>query len=133
MMNRRDVIRALPMSLVLLPKTVSAMPHSSLIGLIFVAQSTCPYCRSISPSLFELKLRTGMDVLVASMDGRSLDPFPDFKDGRQHALTQRYRSVPVVLVYNERLGGVTHELLGLSTPRRFVTRLALAMRQSAAL
>ena len=103
------------------------------IGLIFVAQSTCPYCRQIAPSLHDLNRATAIDVLVASMDGRGLAPFQGYEDGRTHPLTSSYRAVPVVLVYNRRLDRVTHEVTGIRSLRRFVTRLSLAMRQSAAM
>ena len=130
-MNRRKFIITLPAALLLSAQAAQASP--ARLGIIFVAQSTCPYCAAISPILNELQTQGGVEILVASMDRAAIYPFPDFEDGLTHPLTAHYASVPQVLIFNKRLGRVTHEVDGVRNMRRFILRLATALRQSSAL
>ena len=130
-MNRRSVIMGLPAALFAASQARATSP--ARLGLIFVAQGTCPYCAAIAPVLAQLQRETGIDVLVASLDRRPVSPFGGFEDGTRHPLTAHYRSVPHVLVFNGRQNRITHEVSGLRTMRDFVGRLSTALRQSAAL
>ena len=128
--TRRSVFLGLPA--LLLSSRMAAASESGL-GLIFVGQSTCPYCQALAPILMQLSDAGAVDVMFASMDRRPLPPFYRFEDGLTHPLTRDYRTVPQVLVYNARLDRVTHEIGGVRNMRRFVLRLSHAMRQSVAL
>lgn len=130
-MNRRKFVITLPAALLLSAQAAQASP--ARLGIIFVAQSTCPYCAAISPILNELQTQGGVEILVASMDGTAIYPFPNFEDGLTHPLTAHYGSVPQVLIFNGRLGRVTHEVGGVRNMRRFILRLSTALRQSSAL
>lgn len=130
-LTRRTVMLGLPASFFLAPQ--QALAAGNRLGLIFVAQSTCPYCRAIAPVLMQVREADVADVMVASMDRRAVAPFADFEDGRSHPLTSRFQSVPQVLIYNPKLDRVTHVVGGVRNPRRYVLRLSHALRQSAAL
>jgi hypothetical protein len=130
-MNRRKFVITLPAALLLSAQAAQASP--ARLGIIFVAHSTCPYCAAISPILNELQTQGGVEVLVASMDRTAIYPFPNFEDGLTHPLTAHYASVPLVLIFNGRLGRVTHEVGGVRNMRRFILRLSTALRQSSAL
>jgi len=130
-MNRRQFVAGLPVSLLLSAQVAQASPSG--LGIIFVAQSTCPYCAVIAPILAQLRDEGGVDVIVASMNAAPVAPFPTFEDGRQNPLTAHFTSVPQVLIYNERLGQVTHEIGGVRTLRHFITRLSLSLQQASAL
>lgn len=126
-LTRRSMFLGMP-SLMLSGRV--ALASESRLGLIFVGQSTCPYCQSLAPILMQLSDAGVADVLFASMDRRPLPPFHEFEDGLVHPMTRHYQTVPQVLVYNGRLGAVTHEIGGVRNMRRFVLRLSHAMRQS---
>ena len=130
-LSRRALVLGLPAAL-LVPAR-QAMASQGKLGLIFVGQSTCPYCRSLSPILMQLSDTGVADVMLASMDRRPIPPFFAFEDGLTHPLTRKFRTVPQVLVYNPRLDQVTHVVGGVRNMRRFVLRLSQALRQSAAL
>lgn len=130
-MNRRQFFLTLPAALLGSVQVAQASP--ARLGLIFVAQSTCPYCAAIAPVLAQLQHDAGIDVLVASLDHRPITPFASFEDGTAHPLTAHYRSVPHVLVYNSGVGRITHEVSGVRTMRHFVQRLSISLRQSSAL
>lgn len=129
--TRRAVLAGLSATLILPARNAAA--SNTRLGLIFVAQSTCPYCRSLAPVLSQVGDTGQADVMLASMDRRPLPPFVRFEDGITHPLTQGFKTVPQVLVYNGRLDQITHVVGGVRTMRRFVLRLSMAMRQSAAM
>lgn len=130
-MNRRNFVAALPAALLLSAQAANASP--SRLGVIFVAQSTCPYCAAISPVLKQLQDETGIDVLVASMDRQPVRPFTTFEDGLRHPLTSDFQSVPQVLIFNSKHQRITHHVGGVRTMRHFVTRLSSALQQSSVL
>ncbi|WP_342075147.1 conjugal transfer protein TraF [Yoonia sp. SS1-5] len=130
-MSRRSMMLGLPASLLLPARRAKAAGNQ--LGLIFVAQSTCPYCQSIAPVLKQLSDAGVADVMLASMDRRPVPPFVRFQDGHAHPLTAHFRSVPQVLVYNANLDQVTHVVGGVRNPRRYILRLSHALQQSAAM
>ena len=130
-LSRRALVLGLPAAL--LGPARQAMASQGRLGLIFVGQSTCPYCQSLAPVLMQLSNAGVADVMLASMDRRPLPPFFAFEDGLTHPLTREFRTVPQVLVYNPHLDQVTHVVGGVRNMRRFVLRLSIALRQSAAL
>ena len=129
--NRRRFCAALPAALACAAHPAHA--YQPRLGLIFVAQSTCPYCAAIAPVLGQLEAETGIDVLVAAMDRRPIPPFTQFQDGTIHPLTAHFRTVPQVLVFNGHHQRITHHIAGVRTMRDFVSRLSLALQQSTAL
>jgi thiol-disulfide isomerase/thioredoxin len=130
-MNRRKFVVSGLAALLASAQMAQAAPSG--LGIIFVAQSTCPYCAAIAPILAQLRDEAGVDVILASMDGAPLPPFMTFEDGRQNPLTAHYPAVPQVLIYSERLGRVTHEIGGVRTLRHFINQLSFALRQAAVL
>lgn len=130
-MNRRKFVAALPAGLLLSAQAVEASPTT--LGVIFVAQSTCPYCAAIAPLLKQLQDQAGIDVLVASMDRQPVFPFPDFEDGLTHPMTAHFQWVPQVLVFNSKHQLITHHVEGVRTMRHFVSRLSSALRESSML
>lgn len=130
-LTRRSLVLGLPAALIFPPRR--AMASDQRLGLIFVGQSTCPYCQSLAPILGSMSDAGVADVMLASMDRRPLPPFFAYQDGLTHPLTRDFRTVPQVLVYNPRHDDVTHIISGVRNMRRFVLRLSHAMRQSAAL
>lgn len=127
-MNRRQFVTSLPAGVVLSATAAQASPSG--LGIIFVAQSTCPYCAAVAPVLAQLRDQAGVDVLLASMDGATVPPFSSFEDGHAHPLTAHYKTVPQVLVYSERRGAITHEIGGVRTTRHFINQLSSALRQA---
>jgi len=130
-MNRRKFVAALPVALLLSAQAASAAPAS--LGIVFVEQSTCPYCAAIAPVLKQLQDQTGIDVLVASMDLQPVLPFAEFEDGLRHPLTSHFQSVPQVLIFNSKYQRITHHVGGVRTMRHFISRLSSALRESALL
>ena len=130
-MNRRNFVAALPAALLLSPRAANASP--SRLGVILVAQSTCPYCAAVAPVLKQLQDQTGIDILVASMDLQPVLPFTDFEDGLRHPLTAHFQYVPQVLIFNNKHQRITHHVGGVRTMRHFVTRLSPALQQSSVL
>ena len=129
--TRRTLVFGWPAAFLWPARPASAA--STRLGLIFVGQSTCPFCQSLAPALKQMSDLGVADVLLASMDRRPLPPFHTFEDGLAHPLTKDFRTVPQVLVYNPRLDQVTHVIGGVRNMRRFILRLSFALRQSAAL
>lgn len=129
-MNRRRVL-LLPFSL-LLP-ALPAQAASGRLGIIFVGQSSCPYCLAIAPILKQLQEAGSADVLVASMDMAAIPPFAAFEDGRAHPLTARFQTVPQVMIYHPGRDRVTHVVGGVRNLRHFVRRLSFALREASAL
>ena len=130
-LNRRLFCLGVPGSLMFL--STSALASPARLGLIFVAQSSCPYCQALSPILKRLEDEAGIEVLVASMDQRPLAPFVGFEDGTQHPLTSHFRDVPHVMVFSANVGEVTHVVSGLRNMRHFALRLSRALREASAL
>lgn len=130
-MNRRTFFLAVPAALLSSAQAASATPAQ--LGIVFVAQSTCPYCAAIAPILKQLQDQTGVDVLVASMNLQPVLPFTEFEDGLRHPLTSEFRSVPQVLIFNSKYQRITHHVSGVRTMRHFVKQLSSALRESALL
>ncbi|WP_108816593.1 conjugal transfer protein TraF [Loktanella sp. Alg231-35] len=130
-MNRRKFVAALPAALLLSAQKANASPSG--LGVIFVAQSTCPYCAAIAPVLKQLQDETGIDVLLASMDLQPVLPFTSFEDGLRHPLTAHFQSVPQVLIFNGKHQRITHHVGGVRTMRHFLSRLSSALRESSVL
>lgn len=128
-MTRRAVL-AVPAALV---ATHSARAATARPGLIFAALATCPYCAQLSPILRSAAEDRTVDLLVASMDGGPVPPFPHIEDGRRHPLTAGLTRVPVVFVYNPHLDTVTHAIEGMRDPLHFLRRLRAALDASALL
>ena len=132
-MNRRFILSAIPASIVTLGIPSASAASASGLGIIFVGQSTCPYCAAAAPVLEQLHRDVGIPVIVASMDGLPVYPFAHVQDARANPLTSHYASVPQVLVYNQRLDRVTHEFGGFRNMRHFINQLSSALRQASQL
>lgn len=129
-MNRRHFVFALP-ALALAARPAAA--SSSRLGLIFVGQSTCPYCAAIAPVLSRMNDAGHVDLMLASMDRRPIPPIYGFEDGLAHPLTRRVRTVPQVMIYHPELDQVTHVVGGVRNMRHFVRRLSQALREASSL
>lgn len=128
-MNRREFLALAAFATV--PGAVRAAVADPA-GLIFIAQSSCPYCQTLAPLLHDLSLR-GLPVLPVSMDRAPIAPFVDFEDGLLHPISTSVTSVPLVLVYHRRLDRITHEVAGFRDLRHYIRRLSRALDEARSL
>lgn len=67
--------------------------------------------------------RPGIEVLVASTDGRPLIPFDGFIDSQNHPLAAQITSLPTTLIYSSGVDGVVYGFEGYRNPRWYLAQL----------
>ena len=94
-MNRRSFMTSALVAAGL-PAALQAQEHPR-IGLIFVGASWCAVCHAAASILAPAADKSGLDILVASQDGKAIAPWPNFVDARGNPLTAEVKSIPTLL------------------------------------
>ena len=118
---------------ILLPGMATANPHPE-IGLIFVGASWCPVCHAAAAVLAPAAERSGLDILVASQDGKPIAPWPAFVDARGNRITASITAIPVLLFVDLAQGKVLGQIAGFQSPGQYLgavrATLASAVRDT---
>ena len=99
-------------------------------GIIFVGASWCPVCKQAAPMLNVFAQRHGIPVIVASHDGRPIEPFATFVDGRTHPIAGPVRAFPTTFVYSAITDDVVGGFEGYRNPQWFLGQLLDLTRQA---
>jgi len=137
-LSRRHVVRSLGSSLLL--ASASFAPHGARaqddlrdVAVIFVGASWCPHCKKAAPVLAAVLQPVGVPVLVASHDARPILPFASAQDARSHPIASQIVALPTTLIYSRVADTVVAQIEGYGGAQRYATRVAVAVRQAAAL
>lgn len=119
--GRRDLARLLGACLLLtaLPRPLTAAAHPR-IALIFVGASWCPVCHSAAAVLGPAAARSGLEILVASQDGKPIAPWSDFVDARASSLTATVKAIPTLLFVDLARGEVFARIEGFQSPGQYL-------------
>lgn len=90
------------------------------IGLIFVGASWCPVCHAAAAVLAPAAERSGIDILVASQDGKAIKPWPAFVDARGNPITASIHAIPVLLFVDLAEGKVVGHIEGFQSPGQYL-------------
>ena len=93
--NRRSFISS-ALAVASLPATMQAQEHPR-IGLIFIGASWCAVCHAAASILAPAAEQSGLEILVASQDGKAIEPWTSFVDARGNPLTAEVKSIPTLL------------------------------------
>lgn len=102
----------------------------SRAGVIFVGASWCPVCKLAAPMLASFGQQHGLEVLVASTDGRPIVPFEDFVDSKDHPIASKVISLPTTLIYSSEARGIVYAFEGYKNPRWYLTQLSIGLARS---
>ena len=127
-MNRREFfVGVTAVSFAALPSYADGARST---GVIFVGASWCPVCKQAAPMLNVFAQRHRIPVIVASHDGRPIEPFRQFVDGRSHPLAAPVRALPTTFVYSSLIDGVVGGFEGYRNPQWFLGQLLDLTRQA---
>lgn len=90
------------------------------IGLIFVGASWCPVCHAAAAVLAPAAVRSGIDILVASQDGKPIQPWTAFVDARGNPITAAIHAIPVLLFVDLAEGKVVGQIAGFQSPGQYL-------------
>lgn len=108
--NRRSfILSALIATCV--PVTLQAQEHPR-IGLIFVGASWCASCHAAASILAPAAEKSGLDILVASLDGKPIEPWSSFVDARGNPMTADVKAMPTLLFVDLAQGKVISRFEG---------------------
>lgn len=94
-MNRRSFMTSAVVAAGL-PAALQAQEHPR-IGLIFIGASWCAVCHAAASILAPAAEQSGLEILVASQDGKAIEPWTSFVDARGNPLTAEVKSIPTLL------------------------------------
>lgn len=123
-MKRRDLligIAATP-----LVGTVPAFSQSLRerpLGLILVGVSWCDFCKGAASALQAAAGPVDLPLLVASQDGRPIEPIATCVDARGHPLAGDVGQVPVLLFVHIPTQQVIARIDGYRNPRSYLKRV----------
>jgi hypothetical protein len=109
-MNRRSFIFSALMA-TCVPVTLQAQEHPR-IGLIFVGASWCAACHAAASILAPAAEKSGLGILVASHDGKAIEPWSSFVDARGNPLTAEVKTLPTLLFVDLAQGLIISRLEG---------------------
>lgn len=124
--------------LLLLSAAVATLPRTAAagsrppIGLIFVGASWCPVCHQAAAALAPAAARSGLDILVASQDGKAIAPWEHFVDGRANWITAGITEIPTLLFIDTARGEIVGALKGFQSPGQYLGTVRETLRQAGA-
>lgn len=129
-MDRRLFLTGSLLATLTLPghSALAATPDHPRIALIFVGASWCPVCHAAAAVLAPMAVRSGIDVLVASQDGKPIAPWPACVDARGHRLAASVTAIPTLLFVDLVAGRAIAELPGFSDPRQYIGSIRRILR-----
>ncbi len=131
-LTRRNLL-ALPAALGLgtAVEPIAANPRPP-IGLIFVGASWCPVCHQAALVLAPAAERSGLDILVASQDGKAIAPWTSFVDARGNRITASITEIPTLLFVDTARGQIIGTLKGFQSPGQYLGTIRETLRQASA-
>lgn len=100
------------------------------IGLIFVGASWCPVCHAAAAVLAPAAKRSGIDILVASQDGKAIKPWLAFVDARGNPITASIRAIPVLLFIDLAEGKVVGQIEGFQSPGQYLGTIRTTLQHA---
>lgn len=119
MTRRTLLLSATALPALIIAGTALAEEHPR-IGLIFVGASWCPVCHAAAAVLAPAAERSGIDILVASQDGKAIKPWPAFVDARGNPITASIHAIPVLLFVDLAQGKVVGHIEGFQSPGQYL-------------
>ena len=98
------------------------------VGVILIGASWCSVCKSAAPVLAAMAEPAGIPVLVASHDGRPIAPFPTIVDATTHPIAASITQWPTTLIYSQRKGSVTGQIVGYKNARHYAQSITIAVK-----
>lgn len=117
--RRTLLLTTITLPALLLAGKVSAGSHPR-IGLIFVGASWCPVCHAAAAVLAPAAERSGIDILVASQDGKPIQPWPASVDARGNPITAGIPAIPVLLFVDLGSGQLIGRIEGFQSPGQYL-------------
>jgi hypothetical protein len=102
------------------------------IGLIFVGASWCPVCHQAAAVLAPATERSGLDILVASQNGKAIAPWTSFLDARGNRITASITEIPTLLFVDTARGQIIGALKGFQSPGQYLGTIRETLRQASA-
>ena len=98
---------------------------SQSYGLFFFFKKNCPYCHHFAPIVKQFSQRFGWKVLAISLDGGTLDAFPQAQidNGAAHKLG--VTQVPALMAVNPTTGHVLPLSIGMTTQDAILERIQI--------
>jgi thiol-disulfide isomerase/thioredoxin len=112
-----------------LPAALLAQDHPR-IGLIFVGASWCPVCHAAASILAPAAEQSGLDILVASQDGKAIAPWTSFVDARGNPLTAKVKSIPTLLFVDLAQGTVISQFEGFPGAPQYLGMIRNTLRSA---
>ena len=130
-MNRRRFLNSGLCALALgaAPAALGAQEHPR-IGLIFVGASWCAVCHAAASILAPTAEKSGLDILVASQDGKAITPWPNFVDARGNPLTAGVKSIPTLLFVDLAQGRVISQFEGFPGAPQYLGMIRNTLRKA---
>lgn len=123
-MKRREFVAGLAATPLLTAGQVGAESlRDRPIGLILVGVSWCQFCKGAASALQAAAGPADLPLLVASQDGRPIDPIADCVDARGHPLAREIPQVPTLLFVHIPSQEVIARIEGYRNPRAYLTRV----------
>ena len=125
-MNRRSFIST-ALAVASLPAAMQAQEHPR-IGLIFVGASWCAVCHAAASILAPAAEQSGLEILVASQDGKAIEPWTSFVDARGNPLTAEVKSIPTLLFVDLAEGKVISRFEGFPGAPQYLAMIRNTLR-----
>lgn len=124
MQRRRFLIgaAAAPLALTALPAVAQDGPARP-IGLILVGASWCPFCKAAAQTLNASAGPAGLSVLIASQDGKPIEPYADFVDARGHPIARDILAIPTLVFVHIPSQEIIAQIEGFRNPRAYLARI----------
>ena len=128
--NRRRLLSILGGSAILCPGQLLAAGSDLGVGFIFVGAGWCNTCKQAAPILAAFSASRGVPVLVATEDGRPIEPFPPVVAAAGHPLAGAIRTYPTTLVYAAAMEGLVGGFEGYGSATRYASNLSSLLHQA---
>lgn len=95
-------------------------------GLYFIIAESCPYCHAMAPYLKRFSETYGFKVITVSIDGGTVDEFPDVMYSPEFADRLGVKTTPAVILANPRenvIEPISYGFVGLSELEKRIYRL----------
>ncbi|MFC3058403.1 thioredoxin [Paenirhodobacter populi] len=123
-MERRQFLAGLALAPVLTGRaTADEALRDRPLGLILVGVSWCQFCKGAAAALQAATGPVELPLLVASQDGRPIEPIPDCVDARGHPLAKDIPQVPILLFVHIPSQQVIARIEGFRNPRAYLSRV----------
>ena len=123
-MKRRDLLIGLSAAPILgAGPAMAEISRNRPVGLILVGVSWCEFCKGAASALLASTAPAELPLLVASQDGRPIEPIETCVDARGHPLAGDVGQVPVLLFVHIPTQQVIARIDGYRNPRAYLGRV----------